>query len=304
MAVWESEGLSGFAGPDSLDMLQSFGAIHAPVPKISEVPGVLVVLKMLGKGAYSEVWQCRVQGFQEAVAVKVLSQDLTTTESREAQLLKGVSHPNLIELLETLEGPPSALILTLCAGSTLHEFIHGDLHKASTAFTLQQRLKPALEVARAVTYLHSMEIIHRDIKPGNIFFTDLSWQFSSELPAAKLGDLGLARAVQGGAEMSKCVGTVLYMAPENMAQQPYNKPTDMFSLAIVVNELATCQRPYQDQSDGNKNLGQMALFILNGGRPKICDHYGLQEMLESCWHSDPSSRWPAASLVYFLENFF
>lgn len=294
--------LQGF---DENDLLTSFSAKiaapTAPMPQITEVSGISEAGRFLGKGTFSEVWQCRVLNHQQPVAVKILMQGLDATGSREAELLRNLAHPNLVQLIDVVEGPPSALFLELCEGGTVLDFLYRSPDRASTAFTTQQRLRPALEAANAVSYLHSVEIIHRDVKPSNVFFTDPAWRSANFLPPVKVGDLGLARSIVNDTQKTPCVGTAIYMAPENWGRSNYGKPADVFSLAVLANELATCLRPYADQTAMKRNIAQVMQYIMQGGRPQICNDCTVQEFIIPCWSDDPEERWPAAAIVNYLE---
>jgi len=304
---------------DESDIFTSFGARAAngvrvassnnsPVSRVQHVPRVVDACRMLGKGSYSEVWHCVVEGLAVDVAVKVLQQGVTLQTSSEYSTLKDASHPNLVSLLDIVEGPINAFFLELCLGGTIAQFLYDVPGQAVTCFTLDQRLKPAHEVAAAVAYLHSRDIMHRDIKASNVLLADVAFQGMSELPPAKLGDLGLARMVQG-AEMTPCVGTPLYMAPENMGGCEYGKPADVFSVAILCNEICVGERPYSKLGiEGAHNslvaasVAKMTLIIMQGGRPRPCEDASVQHMCLACWNAEPAVRWPAAAVAGQLQE--
>lgn len=307
--MWERSQDSRVPVTDDTDVLTSIGAFQGPVPHIGEVTGVTLACKLLGKGSFSEVWQCRFEGQSEPVAVKVLG-DNSSADSNEARFLKSLMHPNLVQLIDVVEGPTTALVLELCKGGTLSEFMYESQGRCLYGFSDDQRLKPLIEVASAVAYLHSMEIMHRDIKPDNVFLIDTTWQSDNVtghrmLPTVKLGDLGLARSMANApAKMTNCVGTMLYMAPENLAACDYGKPADVFSIAILANELVLCERPYSERmsQNGKENMAMMTLLVMQGVRPRLCNHAVAQEFVVPCWNTDPLQRWPAYAIADFLHT--
>jgi serine/threonine protein kinase len=253
---------------------------------------------MLGKGAFSEVWHCRVTGCESPVAVKVLQENMDANQCREVTLLKDVVHPNLVQLVDVVAGKPSALILELCLGDTISQFLYDNPSQAIACHSMEQRMKPGFEVGCAVAYLHSLDIMHRDIKATNVFFAEKIT--GQELPPAKLGDLGLARKL--GGHMTQCVGTLAYMAPENLSSPDYGKPADVFSTAVLANELAVCQSPYEQHEASRKNVAQMTLLILQGARPQACEDPRLKDLILMTFNADPAVRPSATDFARTLQE--
>merc|ERR1719230_2484249 len=115
---------------------------------------------MIGLGSGSCVFNCIVdlqQGFavvSREVAVKVLLNN-APVKNREVTLLQSLRHPNLVSLHKIVEGPPHGLFLELCTGGTLHELMHGPMSAQFQKLPWKQRITPALDVTRAVKYIHS-----------------------------------------------------------------------------------------------------------------------------------------------------
>jgi serine/threonine protein kinase len=284
------------------DILESFGAVKlqsAPISDIAKVPGVQP-LKILGKGSYSEVWECYVAGKGGTVAVKVFHEGATVSDSNEVRALKMVEHPNIVRLLALVEGPPSALFLHVCAGGTVHSFLHGASARA-LHFSVEQRLKPASEIALALSYLHASEILHRDVKATNVLFDE--WLREDYIPTAKLGDLGLARLDAAATQKTQGVGSVLYIAPENMTSTEYGKPADVYSFAVLCNEMVLAEKPYLDQVTGKQsNMAQITCFVIRGGRPRLCQDPQIAHAVQSSWDADPQRRWLASDLATYLQQ--
>jgi len=322
-------GVSGLSEQEGIDL-----ASLDPQATVAKLPGVLKVHELIGMGSFSYVFSCTVedspqecgdqQGHPEEateppkpearkrrpclslarkmVAVKLLK-GTSLENNREAQLLTELRHPSLVGLLRIVKGPPHAMFLEHCAGGLLHELVHkSDSWWGSLA--LRSRLRPGLDVTRAVEYLHGQDVVHRDVKTANCFL-EVPAQLSSaqEPPHVKLGDLGLARPAAD--TMTRGIGTVCCMAPEVIKSGHYGTPADVFSSAILLHELATGNEPYKE---ADSNLSKLAVLIVQGKRPPLeclpeCpERHMYCQILEEAWCDDPALRLPASELVARLGS--
>ena len=212
---------------------------------LESMPGILQVHGLLGEGKFSKVYGClvSVNGEPKKCAVKVLRSQLEA--SHEIQLHTKLEHPKLVKLLHVIDAGP-ALIMELCEGGDLWMLLHGlQTKEAFKDVGLQARIGAAIDVGQALIYLHSMRVVHRDVKTGNCFLNTLFVPGALSLPTVKLGDLGLARyKMSREANMTKCVGTIRYMAPEVLNSNCYDQAVDVFSYGIVLYELISGQVPY------------------------------------------------------------
>eukprot|EP00747_Dinoflagellata_sp_TGD_P164001 gnl/TRDRNA2_/TRDRNA2_183343_c0_seq1.p1 gnl/TRDRNA2_/TRDRNA2_183343_c0~~gnl/TRDRNA2_/TRDRNA2_183343_c0_seq1.p1 ORF type:complete len:317 (+),score=68.77 gnl/TRDRNA2_/TRDRNA2_183343_c0_seq1:43-993(+) len=189
---------------------------------------------VLGEGTYGKVYKARINRTGEAVAMKNMKLDaqeegVPSTAIREIALLKELSHPNVVRLLDVF-CKPNKLVLVF-------EFLENDLKKYMKA--LNGRLTPATiksfgyQLCKGVEFCHSNRIIHRDIKPQNLLIDSRM--------RLKIADFGLARAFTVPVpKYTHEVVTVWYRPPEILLGSPlYSVPVDLWSIGCVLAEMAT-----------------------------------------------------------------
>jgi serine/threonine protein kinase len=145
----------------------------------------------------------------------------------EIDLLKKASnHPNIVEFQGWYwdEAHVHCMVLGYCAGGSLDQVITPPRQPATSFFSEEQIMLCFVQLLAALNHLHSLKIVHRDIKPQNIFLSKCK-------KLIRLGDLGIAKELQSTDEFaSTCLGTPYYMGPELMARQPYTLAADVLSL--------------------------------------------------------------------------
>lgn len=190
----------------------------------------------LGQGGFGEVYFAVSDGGKE-VALKLLVRGRTDTELRGISNCLNFKHPNLVHLydLRTDERGDHWLVM---------EYVHGE--PLSTVLNRNPKGLPAdqardwfVQVAGAVSYLHDHAVIHRDIKPGNVFV---------EHGVLKLGDYGLSKTVSAASlTQSANVGTVYYMAPE-VGKGACTKQVDVYACGVMFYEMLTGEVPFRGDS--------------------------------------------------------
>lgn len=198
--------------------------------------------KFLG-GGMSHVYRARDTVIGRTVAVKILTpQGCADAEAKarfllEAQMSGNITHENIISIYDYGEeqGRPF-IVMEFLVGQDLRDAI-----KNSQTGDLEGKLRIALQVARALEYVHSRKIIHRDIKPENIHL-DASGK-------AKLMDFGIAKAE--GLSMTRAgfaLGTPYYMAPEQVLGEAVTDAVDIYAFGILFYELLTGEKPVKGES--------------------------------------------------------
>jgi serine/threonine-protein kinase len=164
--------------------------------------------------------------------------------AREARVLASLNHPNIATIYEEVEEAEGVvhLILEYIPGQTLAERI------AKSELKLEEALTIALQIAEAVAVAHEHDVIHRDLKPGNIKITPEG--------KVKVLDFGLAKAVGGEAldqqstvtEPGRVIGTPAYMSPEQARGKPTDKRSDIWSFGCVLYEMLTGRIPFKGET--------------------------------------------------------
>jgi eukaryotic-like serine/threonine-protein kinase len=235
-------------------------------PKTTEMIGRQIgaykIERELGRGGMGEVylaWRADNE-FRKQVAIKLVrrgvdSENVLRRFRRERQILASFDHPNIARLLDggTTEDGVPYLVMEYIEGQPLTRFC--DEHQLALA----ERVKLFVQVCNAVEYAHQQQVIHRDIKPGNILVT------REEM--AKLLDFGIARILKSTPWLDTGEHTVTgmqmmtpeYASPEQMRGEAVTAASDQYSLGVLLYELLTGRRPYQLR---HKLLHEVARLII------------------------------------------
>lgn len=212
------------------------------MPRSEERPRYKIA-REIGRGAFGVVYVARDNVLRRDVALKVMSvpEGLTDEERehlverfyREARAAAGLSHPNIVVIHDISKaGERHFISMEMLEGEPLSEVIE------DSPMSLSRSLRISDEILAGLSYAHDRGVVHRDIKPDNIFLLDGD--------AIKLVDFGLAR-VQASTTITRS-GTVMgspgYIAPEVIDGKPADKRTDVFSFGVVLYEMLTGKRPF------------------------------------------------------------
>ncbi|RHZ66104.1 hypothetical protein Glove_309g154 [Diversispora epigaea] len=149
---------------------------------------------------------------------------------------------------------------------------------------------------RGLKVIHSKGFIHRDIHPGNLMITEIS--DDSKYKFTRLGDLGLCR-LANETSSSGAYGVLPYIAPEVLNKYQYSQASDIYSVGIIMWVILTGKRPFANRAYN----AELAVDIFNGLRPKNNKDTPqcYIELMELCWHKDPSKR-PSAETIYVISE--
>lgn len=199
------------------------------------------VIELIGEGSFGKVYKGRRKYTSRTVAMKFILKSGKSEKDihnlrQEIEILRKLKHENIIEMLDAFESPQEFCVVTEFAQGELFEVLEDD--KSLPEGQVQAIAK---QLVKALYYLHSNRIIHRDMKPQNILIGAGS--------IVKLCDFGFARAMSANTVVLRSIkGTPLYMAPELVREQPYNHTADLWSLGVILYELFVGQPPFYTNS--------------------------------------------------------
>jgi serine/threonine protein kinase/Tol biopolymer transport system component len=252
-----------------------------------------------------EVYKARDTRLDRTVAIKVLSAhladraDLRERFDREARTIAGLNHPHICTLFDIgHQDGTDYLVMEYLEGETLADRLK------KGPLPMEQVLQYAIEISDALDKAHRNGITHRDLKPLNIMLTK---------SGTKLLDFGLAKlqqeskpatpfselpTIQGGETAEGTIlGTLQYMAPEQVEARPVDARTDIFAFGAVVYEMATGKKAFEGRSQAS-----LIAKILETDPPPISSLQpvtppALDRLVKKCMAKEPEKRWQAASDV-------
>ena len=240
------------------------------------------MIRQIGKGGYAEVWLARNKKNGEEVAFKQLFTSLQPKQvlhfAREVKTMLSVEHPFFLKFLGFSPTPPLILVSEYIPNGSLFVFMRSE--SRSKRLTPTHRNLIAMGIAHAMAYLHSLGIIHRDLKSLNILLD------KSLLP--RLGDFGIARFLKDDETMTMRLGTPHWMAPETLYGSGYGPEVDVYSFGMLLYELHTNNIPWE----GMDAAAVIKAVALDNQRPEIPRDTPrpLANLIEACWQQDPSRR--------------
>jgi serine/threonine protein kinase len=258
------------------------------------------VIETIGSGATSRVDKARDSVIGRTVALKTFvqgfgSRDLQQQFLREAQIVGGLSHPNIVALYDVgtnQDGKPY-FVMEYVQGKTL------DSALLSAPLPLQRLARWGGDLATALSQAHRASVVHGDVKPENILVT-LDDQI-------KLGDFGIARLVTHVSASGNLMGTPAYLSPEQILGKAQDSRTDIFSLGIVLYQMATGFRPF----DGDSVTAVCSQIISSSPLPPSQRNPSLppsfDQVVMRCLSKNAQDRFPtaeslAAALYPFARN--
>ncbi|KAF1545877.1 Serine/threonine-protein kinase 36, partial [Eudyptula albosignata] len=200
------------------------------------------VLEMIGEGSFGRVYKGRRKHSAQVVALKFIpkvgrSEKELKNLQREIEIMRGLHHPNIIQMLDSFETDKEVVVVTDYAEGELFQILEDDGSLPED----QQVQTIAAQLVSALYYLHSHRILHRDMKPQNILL--------GKDGVVKLCDFGFARAMSiHTMVLTSIKGTPLYMSPELVEERPYDHTADLWSVGCILYELFVGTPPFYTSS--------------------------------------------------------
>ncbi|HLY62793.1 MAG TPA: protein kinase [Terriglobia bacterium] len=261
--------------------------------------GPYEILSPLGAGGMGEVYRGRDTRLDRDVAIKVLPEIALADKSsrkrlrKEAEALSKLSHPN-IEILFELNSADNIefLVVEYVAGITLSDILaKGPLPEREIASL-------GVQLADGLAAAHAQRVIHRDLKPGNLRVTSDG--------RLKILDFGIAKLLKPPLEVTgtetttdttsanQAIGTLPYMAPEQLRSEPSDGRTDIYAAGAVLYEMATGQRPFRENeaprlTDAILHMQPVSPRALN---PRVS--LELERIILKCLRKEPENRYNSA----------
>ena len=222
---------------------------------------------LLGEGSYGKVFLVISNITKKYYAMKTIDINQLNEEQKkealqEAKILKKLDHPSIIKLKEVFiaKKPRETLniITEFADGEDLSKKIKNQI-KLNKKFSEEQILDWFTQICLAVYHIQKKKILHRDIKPQNVFMTKSSM--------VKLGDFGISKNLNTTWEKAVTfIGTPYYISPEIVQNQPYSFKSDIWSLGVLLYELIALKYPFDASS-----LPKLMIKIMKGQYMKIKD---------------------------------
>lgn len=265
------------------------------------------VLEQLGAGGMGVVYRARDLKLERDVALKLLPDDLAANPerverlAREARAVAGLNHPNIVTLHSIEEsGGRHFITMELVTGETLDRVI------GANGLAFDRLIALATPLAEATAAAHRVGVMHRDLKPSNVMLTAdgrpkiLDFGLAKQMAAPSASDVSQAQTAAYLTREGVAVGTLPYMAPEQLQGLPTDARSDLYSFGALLFEMSTGRRPLSGNSDA-----ELVSAILRDTPPPITRLRhglppGLEQLISRCLEKNPARR-PASALDVCTE---
>ncbi len=245
-------------------------------------------VKQLGEGSYGKAYLVKCNNDNSQAVIKTLNLESLSEEAKkeafkEAKILEKLDHPNIIKFIEVFRSnkpfPTLNIVMEYADGGDLNKLIKMK-QKEGCFFTEDQILDWFCQICLAVKHMHDKKILHRDLKSGNMFLMKSSM--------IKIGDFGISKSLDNTMDKAKTlIGTPYYLSPEIIMNKPYSYASDIWSLGVLLYELASLKMPFE-----SKSMPMLTIKIIKGEYTSLPDTIckEIRDLVTSILVVDPKKR--------------
>uniref|UniRef100_A0A1I7UHN8 Tyrosine-protein kinase n=1 Tax=Caenorhabditis tropicalis TaxID=1561998 RepID=A0A1I7UHN8_9PELO len=255
------------------------------------------LIKKVGQGAYGEVYKGKVKKGTKTfdAAIKAMRRDLDAADEKmkevmaEARLMRSLNHPNIVRCrgISVVE-QPVYIVIDFITGGGLDSF----LKKNGKTLSVDEKNKMAISAAWGIEFMHSHEIIHRDIAARNCLYDKKN--------LVKLSDFGLSRKGTVYNMKKRMKMPTKWLAPESLSAFTFSQASDVYTFGVLLYEIYTCQEPFLTM-----NANEARQSILSGSFPNFSKQAPQQLndiVKKSIYLLDPTKRGTMKQIVKDLET--
>jgi serine/threonine protein kinase len=255
------------------------------------------ILEKLGEGGMGIVYKAHDTKLDRDVALKFLPASVVSSPEdvarfeQEARAISALNHPNIATIFDIDEADGKKfLVLEYIAGGTLKSKLK-KLKSEDKEFTIAEVIDDGIQIADGLAHAHRQQIVHRDIKSDNVMLTGEG--------KVKITDFGLAK-LRGTTQLTKTgstIGTLAYMAPEQLRGEDIDHRADLFSLGVVLYEMTTLRLPFRGEHEAalTYSIANEEPAPVKSLRQNIPP--ALEQVIAKCLHKDRTQRYQKADEI-------